>query len=477
MSASRTGAAPLAGVGLPLVTGFFFVFLLALLLGGGRQTGSWGEAFVQLASLPLLVAAILKIRQAPAARNWRLPLAISALAFLAVVLQMIPLPAGVWELVSGRAGVNAIYAAIDASPSFLPLTLDPGATLRSLFTLIPPLAIFLTAVLLPSVVRERAVLFLLAFAFVSVILGLAQIAQGTGGPLRIADAQESSQAVGFFANQNHFAALIYAALPLAAAWALWLARTRGLRHLGLLLLALVLVGALMIGVGAARSRAGVAMGLLALAGIVPLAYGLRQTTTNSRLLQGLFAAGLTAAVLVSLQFALVGVLARFEQTITDDLRFEMARTTMKAIGSYFPFGSGFGTFPEIYNAFERLSALRAEYVNHAHNDYLELVLEGGIVTLALLALFLMWFIRRSATIWFERGSAGSPSFSEIAPRAASISIVLLLLHSTVDYPLRMTALIVVFAFLCALMVPPPDRLRRPQHGLPNAQAFRGGAPV
>jgi O-antigen ligase len=103
------------------------------------------------------------------------------------------------------------------------------------------------------------------------------------------------------------------------------------------------------------------------------------------------------------------------------------------------------------------------YVNHAHNDWLEIWLEGGFLALAVLVAFLIWFVFASFGAWrapLDRGRA----LDRALPQAASIVVILVLLHSAVDYPLRTTALMTLFAFCCALLVPP---IRRPHADAPR----------
>ena len=161
-------------------------------------------------------------------------------------------------------------------------------------------------------------------------------------------------------------------------------------------------------------------------------------------------AGIAAAIFVALQLTSVRVLGRFETDIADDLRGEMARTTVRAIWAYFPFGSGFGTFQSIYTSFEGIPALREAYINQAHNDFLELALEGGLPVISLIGAFLAWLGRAA---WRAFASTRTPGLNGLLSRAAALSVTLLVLHSIVDYPLRMTALACLLAFLCGLLVP------------------------
>ena len=100
--------------------------------------------------------------------------------------------------------------------------------------------------------------------------------------------------------------------------------------------------------------------------------------------------------------------------------------------------------------FETPPEISQSYVNHAHNDWLELTLETGLPGLILAVLFLAWFAIATYRIW-RRGDSGIDS---LLAQAATITVTLLLAHSLVDYPLRTTALACLFGFVCALCVPP-----------------------
>jgi O-antigen ligase len=165
----------------------------------------------------------------------------------------------------------------------------------------------------------------------------------------------------------------------------------------------------------------------------------------------LFAAAGTAFILV-VQFALYRILARFNTDPLDDLRLQFARTTIEAAWAYMPFGAGMGTFVPVYGMFEKPQDLFAHaYINHAHDDILELWLETGIFGIALMAAFVAWFVSRAAKIW-RLASAGANEFDRSLARAATIAVALIVVHSFLDYPLRTAAMTAILAFACGLMV-------------------------
>jgi O-antigen ligase len=202
----------------------------------------------------------------------------------------------------------------------------------------------------------------------------------------------------------------------------------------------------------ARSRAGMVLTMISLAGV----YGLvltdrRRRTLSATPLNFLFAAAGTAFILV-VQFALYRVLARFNADQLDDARLQFARTTIEAAWAYMPFGAGMGTFVPVYGMFEKPQDLFAHaYINHAHDDILELWLETGIFGIALIAAFATWFVSRAAKIW-RHGFVGANEFDRSLSRAATIAVALIVTHSFLDYPLRTAAMTAVLAFACGLMV-------------------------
>jgi len=145
---------------------------------------------------------------------------------------------------------------------------------------------------------------------------------------------------------------------------------------------------------------------------------------------------------------------RFASDPLEDARLPFARTTIEAAQAYMPFGSGMGTFVPVHAMFEKPENLLANiYANRAHNDVLEIWLETGIVGLALMAVFAIWYILRSLEIW-GRTPFGIREIDHSLARAATLVVGLLIAHSFVDYPLRTGAMMAIMAFACALMVKP-----------------------
>lgn len=451
-------AIPLNGIGASGQLVWFFpawsicaaLLLIAVVFGGGTYQRSWPDAVVQLASLPVLGLASWLIAPRWSETRIRTALLVAG-AFLAwPLLQLLPLPPSVWTMLPGREMIEAGFRGAKIELPWFPISLSPAETWRSALSLLPPLAIFLSALSLGRRARRALTICLISVGFLSVVLGLAQIAGGREGPFRLYG--EGAAAVGFFINRNHYAALLYAIIPFTAAWAVGLAADRRPEtFIGIILCLLVFVS-LLLGLGMAQSRAGFTLAFLAAAGSLALAWH-AGALSAARGRWFILAATLVAIVLV-VQFASVGIMQRLESDPLADDRWTFTAVTLRAALDFLPFGSGFGTFDSIFKMYESVDMLAPSYVNNAHNDFAEAFLEGGLGSAALLAAFLGWFFIIAAEIWRTPRRSRVSALDISLARAGSLTIALLLLHSAFDYPLRSAALASILAFSCALMLPP-----------------------
>jgi O-antigen ligase len=438
-------------------------FILACLaMGGGAAVGFLFDVVIQLLAIPILLIGVWCYLDLPAAARPRWALTLAILAVAVPALQLVPLPPAVWTMLPGREPLVDSFTLLDRELPWAPISVVPAATWLSLVSLLPPLAVFITTLLMDFRQRRRLSAWILAFAAMSVFLGFSQVAGGPASPLRFFANTNPSDAVGFFANRNHFAALLYVMILLAAAWASDTAAqvlaAPGQRRFeaGLILPMLAsftLLVMLVAGEILSRSRAGLGLTIVALLGAFVLAYSDRRTRsgmTPARLLLGL--AILTAILLV--QLGLYRVLERFANDPLADARIPFARNTIEAALAFFPVGSGIGTFTMVYPTFEKTNDLMANtFANHAHNDLLEVWLEAGVAGAVVTALCAIWVLRQAFRVW-RAGNWGTRSVDLLLARAASIAIGLVVAHSLFDYPLRTGAMMTLVAFCIALLTPP-----------------------
>jgi O-antigen ligase len=325
---------------------------------------------------------------------------------------------------------------------------------------------FLLAARLDRDRRRKLLQVTLGFAFASLLLGGMQLAGGTASGLRPYTVTNSDYPVGFFANVNHFATLLLCSiifLGYVAAGFVTAARSRGQRNAAIAFGATA-VTLLLVGLATTGSMAGLMLVFPALFA----AYLVYRRRVERRVLSWLYPAVFIAFTLSIVALGLAGTIP--SQALAGEVgasrlsRTTIAAKTIEAIEQHFPVGSGLGTFADVYRPLEDRNGLDREYMNHAHNDYLEWALELGIAGVLLTALFLFWWSSRVLQLW-RTTADGVP-----LALAAGAAIGIILLHSLVEYPMRTSAIAVIFGMACAMLVPHSSRTspgREPKKDLPS----------
>lgn len=414
--------------------------LLCLILGGGSQA-IWGNAILQLLAIPILAWAILSTRTQSINRPARSLLLIAAAALLLVLLQLVPLPPGIWTALPGRDQVETGFRLLAVPLLWLPLSLAPQETIAAALGLLPPLALLVGMLRLRDWDTRWMLAATMAGAAISIVLGILQVGAGSGESWYLYRRTNHGVAVGIFANGNHFATLLLATLPLLVVLALGPWRAAAKPQDRSLILALAAGGAALLGIGVLMngSTAMLLLGPPVLAATVLLVMR-RSPRTNRRamLLIGLMVVAATAAL------PLLGKhLPSWGASASIETRMEYWSKTLAAAHDHGFTGTGIGTFEEVYRGYEDPGSVDRWYINHAHNDYLELLLEGGVPAALLMVLLLWWWMSRTREAW---GPAG-----RIEQRGAAIAAAAILLHSVIDYPLRTQAIAALLALCLALL--------------------------
>lgn len=417
--------------------------LLCILLGGSGQ-GVWRTLALQLLGVALIAWATLfpSKPENPDDRPVFLYL-LGALAAAIALLQLVPLPAGVWPNLPGRGALAEGLVLLGGELPSLPISQAPYRSVMALLAVIPGLALFIAVKMLrpsPAWLAAAIVLGLSA----SIVVGALQIAGGAKSWAYLYP-YTNTGAVGLFANRNHMGTLLLVSIPFAVALLVSARSDRGGSRQGRMAIGVAALVLVVIGIILNGSLAVLALALpvmLASAALVPAAIRWR------RLALPLAALGIVAAIGL-LAANPVGGASRLGSDSSIQSRTEIWATTAEAIRDSMPVGAGLGTFSLIYRQYEDPGLVTSEYVNHAHNDYLELALELGLGGIALMALFLGWWIIAAAKVW-------TSPLSTPYGRAATIASAVILAHSVVDYPLRTSAIVAVFGTAIALIA---QRLR------------------
>ena len=291
--------------------------MASVFFGGGTRAGFLSDVILQVLAVPVLAIGLWRLVDTPVSIKARRALLFCCALVLLLLFQLLPLPPSVWTALPGRSVIAENLRAAGVEISWMPISVSPGSTRLGILGLIPPAAIFLAALL--SSYRERRLLSLifLSVGVLSALLGLLQVAQGPSSPLRFFATTNPTEAVGFFANRNHFAAFLYCLILFAAAWAIGAvnlgARSPKRYDNSKFFVLISCFTVLVIFIAAeimARSRAGLGLTILALLGIFALpTSGLKHARSASTSTLLLAAVGL--AFVFALQFALYRVFERF----------------------------------------------------------------------------------------------------------------------------------------------------------------------
>jgi hypothetical protein len=405
---------------------------IALLFGGAGGGEPLLGAAVELTALALLAYVLILATRGERGPIWTYLAA--ALVVALPVIQLIPLPPQVWPALPGRALSFEILSMTGQANAWRPLSLEPEKTVGAALELLPGMALFLAAVALPrSRQLRRLAAIVVGVALLSWLLALLQKNSG-GAVANLFGSEHIRFGPGLFVNRNHQATFLLIAMPLAAAALRSQART--LYFVKAAAVALILLFAM--GVVITRSRAGLALLPIALVSALLILQPIRWTPARA----GAAMVGLVAIAGLATQIpAVQTTLARFSDQTE---RGAFWRDTMAAIPHYWPVGTGMGTFPDVYKSAESIDVVGTHDVNNAHDDYLELMLEGGAPAVGLLIAFFAWFAASIHRLWRLARRGQDVAFGS----ACAVGIGLILLHSIVDYPLRMMSIMAVFGLLC-----------------------------
>lgn len=455
------------------------LLLAPLLRGGNRQVALSGLLALGLAALALMLGQASQYgaerwggRTAQAAQAtqpawwWALVGLLATSPLWLGVLQLTPVPASWWLALPGRAVYGpALQAAGVEWPATLPLSLQPQATWAALWSGVPMVAAFVAPLWLPRGPLDKLMAALLLAGALQVVLAVAQFASGANSPLYFGLLGQGF--VGSFANRNHLADFLAMLVPVwFYAW-LRLQRQhvgaaapggggRGAASAGPLLL--LLGFAFLVVILSTQSRGGIlATGAVLLLSALLYGRSLGQRLSRRRR-WALVALFLLFVVLALASIDLRSLLQRIEhgRLQTDaELRHLLALATWDAARAFWPWGSGAGTFESVFPRFQ--PALAPNYVNQAHNDYAQLLMELGAPAL-LLAGALLVLVGRQLAALMHALRASRRLGSDLALRChAGLGALALLLHSWVEFNLHIPALAITAAFLAGVFLRPLSR--------------------
>ena len=433
----------------PLLLGIMILF------GGASAPGLKVHYWLQLLGLGVIAVCLWNDQLFSIPKPARRFLWVAGAWGVYLLIQLLPLPAGLRRALPGGEDIARGYEAIGVDMPMTPLSLAPAETFAGLLMIIPPLAIFLLMSKLSWRSNTAAVKWALpAFAVASVMLGLMQMSTDKGSLAYFYTITNYGYPVGTFANINHQAMFLLMTIPFLAsevgvarvAWS-WGDR-EPTRIVAIAAMSLIIL----MGIVLAGSMAGYGLILPTLLMTVTLIFGRR------RFFGIKWRYAIPLFTVIGLAISFWGILpllntVGMEMRASSDLSRRMIwLTSLGVLQDYWLLGAGIGSFPQVYAIYEQATAITNVYANHAHNDYLEWFIELGLFGAAICAAFLAMAAWQTFEVWkMPKGDVAR------LKRAASIAFWLPFVHSLVEFPLRTPALACFAAACLAIMIVPAER--------------------
>lgn len=425
------------------------LIVMLLAAGGASRADVAGQIVVRCAAWAILIFVVIRNRRG-LGRHIFAPLLILAGAGALTIIQLVPLPPDLWMNLPGREALRMAASSAGEPQPWRPISMAPSATINALSSLVVPFACVILMGLVSREDERRLTGVLLGVITIGAIVGLAQFA---GANLRTPLVNfVAGDVSGPFANRNHFALFVAIGLVVALAW---IFQDRPLEKWRLAALGLLPLFALVI--LATGSRAGTVIGALAILlgaaivrrDLVRIAKKLGAPKAAAALF-GIMAA-IAGAVVVSFVLGRAASLDRlWNVEMASDLRMNAIPVVVDIARAVFPVGSGFGAFDPVYRIWEPRDFLSFAYLNHAHNDFLEIVVDGGLAGVLLLLAAVGWWIIRSLNVW-RAGDRGA-----MTGQVGSAIILLVFVASATDYPAR-TPMIMALVAIAACLLGRPTR--------------------
>jgi O-antigen ligase len=253
---------------------------------------------------------------------------------------------------------------------------------------------------------------------------------------------------GPYVNHNHYAGLMEMLLP----FPLVLAASRftdGISKLVAAGIAALMAGSIFL----SGSRGGMVAFVAQMLVLGVLLVRKREGTWKQPLMLG----GFLAMVIVFLVWMgsnevthrLISIHSEAREEISGGTRVSIDRDCLRMFAKRPFLGWGLGTFPIVYPGFR--SFYTTFFVNQAHNDYLQLLVETGLAGFSIA----VWFM----VLVFRRAAGKLKNWTDTAGGALTVAALLgcvgMLVHSFLDFNLQIPANAALFYVLCAIAAAPP----------------------
>ncbi len=395
---------------------------------------------------------------------YAVPGMVPLLLFLAYILfQLVPLPPFVVEFLSpGAFLIHEKAFALTETHAWMTLSVNHRAGLSEFFRYGTYVLFYLLTVQLlkEKDTLQAMVLFIAVFGGFLAFSSILQFYLTKDMALWFRYSPTNSIIVGPYVNHNHYAGLMEMIFPIVLALFFFyrprIGKTSFFRGIAEMLSQEkanihILIGSsallILVSIFVSLSRGAMISTAFSLVLFFFLLLKRKISRGNTAMVVGL-------VVVASLAIGWFGwdqILDRFAkiktaQGVVYEARLDFWKDSSNIIRDFKLTGSGLGTFIHIYPPYKSL--IDDLTLTHAHNDYIELLVEGGIISFSLITAFLVTWFRKTYKGFLRRRDA----FSIYLYMGSLTAITAILIHSFTDFNMHIGANGLWFFFVAGLGV-------------------------
>jgi O-antigen ligase/tetratricopeptide (TPR) repeat protein len=385
------------------------------------------------------------------------------LLLLYIVIQLIPFPPGLLKVLSPCAySIHHNASVLSGETAWMTLSINPGATLAELFRWATYVGFYVLTV---QLLKNRDLLrkTVVVIAIFGAILSFSSILQfylTKDMALWFRHVPNNSMIVGPYICHNHYAGLMEMIFPVILALFFFhrprvrnsslikgiveiLSQEKANIHILIGAAALLTVTSVFVSL----SRGGMLSLCLSLLLFFYLLFKRRISRSNALLVIALIS--LTALAIG--WFGWDQIFDRFvklknAQGVIHESRLDFWKDSINIIKDFPVTGSGAGSFIDIYPSYQTVNGTLT--VPHAHNDYIQLAVETGIIGILLAGSFIVVLFYKTYSVFLARKDA----YSVYIYMGSITGILSILIHSVTDFNFQIGANGLWFFFLAGLAV-------------------------
>ncbi len=441
---------------------FLFVLIFSPLAFGTVEP--WSLAVMEVLSLLGLFLLLLGKKHDKDISLYEVPgLVPLALLCAYIFMQLVPLPPGIIKIISpGTYNLYGETVFVDGPAGWMPLSIDVKATLTEFFRILSYAVFYILAVQLLSRKEnlKKVIAAIVIFASVLSFLGILQHILSNDKIYWVRSIAREASPFGPYVNRNHYAGLMEMIFPLVLSLFLFykphiaykslrdkLTQAFNLNSTNIYLLLGFSAVLIATSVFLTLSRSGIVSLCVSL-----LFFGIMFLARGTDRKKGVVIIVICVLVVLSVGwFGWEPVFERFEKVRNpqggiSELRLVVWNDSRNIIRDFPLFGTGAGSFVDIYPKYRTIQGDRI--VDHAHNDYIEILSEGGVTAFAICAWFLVLLFYKLFRVFRKR----LETYSVYVFIGCITGMISILIHSITDFNLHIGANGLYLFFLAGLAV-------------------------